>query len=51
MRGGLVPRNQEHGHHRYHLVTTEPRAFLFDADEFGNQALATDFAGVFQLLL
>jgi hypothetical protein len=34
MRRGLVPRNQEQEHHGSHLVT-----ILFDADEFGNQAL------------
>ena len=50
MSRGLVPRKQEQEHHGDHFVATEPRAFLFDPHEFGDQTLATLVAGALQVL-
>src|SRR5262249_8719329 len=51
MRSSLVTRQQEQEHHRYHLLARYRRAFFFDLDKLGDQALAADFAGMLQTLL
>src|SRR5262249_17153888 len=51
MRGGLVPRKQEQEYRGDHLVTIEPRSFLFGPAELGDQSCTTDLGDALQVLL
>src|SRR5262249_16893816 len=46
-----VPREQQQEEHRHHLVAADLSSLLFDAHEFGDEALAAIFAHGVQLSL